>query len=101
MRAVPLVAGIRRDALEEREAPGDAVEDQRRAVAILYACGMDLDAQHEAEGVGDEVALAALDPLSRVVSDHFAGFRAGFHALAVDDRRGRALVAALQLRVRR
>jgi hypothetical protein len=27
---------------------------------------MHLDAQHEAEGVGDEVALAALDPLSGV-----------------------------------
>jgi hypothetical protein len=39
--------------------------------------------------------LAALDPLSGVVSDHFAGLSAGFHALAVDDRRGRALLAPL------
>ena len=95
--ARPLVAAVREEALEEREAPGDPVEDHRRAVAILHAGGMDLDAQHQAEGVGDQVPLAALDPLSGVVSDHFAGLRAGFHALAVDDRRGRALVATLQL----
>ena len=44
--ARPLVAGVREEALEEGEAPGDAVEDQRRAVAILHAGGMDLDAQH-------------------------------------------------------
>ena len=99
--ARPLVADVGEDAFEEREAQGDPVKDQRRAVAILHAGGMHLDAQHQAEGVGDQVALAALDPLSGVVSDHFAGLRAGFHALAVDDRRGRALVAALQLPVRR
>jgi hypothetical protein len=51
---------------------------QSRAVAILHAGGMDLDAQHQAEGVGDQVPLVVLDPLSRVVSDQFAGFRAGF-----------------------
>jgi hypothetical protein len=32
-----LVAGVREEALEERKAPGDAVEDQRRAVAVLDA----------------------------------------------------------------
>ena len=73
---------LREDALDEREAPGDPVEDQRRAVAILHAGRMDLDA-HQAEGVGDQVPLAALDPLARVVSDHFAGFRAGFHWLSM------------------
>ena len=99
--ARPLVTGVREDALEEREAPGDPVEDQRRAVAILHPGGVDLDAQHQAEGVGDQVPLAALDPLSRIVSDHFAGFRAGFHALAVDDRRRGALSRPSSSRVRR
>ena len=75
---------------------GDPVEDQRRAVAILHAGGVDLDAQHQAEGVGDQVPLAALDPLSGIVSDHFAGLCAGFHALAVDDRRSRALLTSFQ-----
>ena len=60
-RRAALGSRRREEALEEREAPGDAVEDQRRAVAILHAGGMDLDAQHQAERVGDEVALAALD----------------------------------------
>ena len=91
-----MIAGVREEALEEREAPGDAVEDQRRAVAILHAGGVDLDAQHETERVGDQMALAALDPLSGVVADHFARLRAGSDALAVDDGGGRALVAALQ-----
>ena len=63
--ARPLVTGVREDALEEREAPGDPVEDERGAVAILHPGGVDLDAQHQAEGVGDQVPLAALDPLSR------------------------------------
>ena len=49
----PLVTGVREDALEEREAPGDPVEDERGAVAILHPGGVDLDAQHQAEGVGD------------------------------------------------
>ena len=46
-----------------KEAPGDPVENQRRAVAILHAGGVDLDTQHQAEGVCDQVPLAALDPL--------------------------------------
>ena len=61
--AGPLVSGVGEDALEEREAPGDPIEDQRRAIAILDAGGVDLDTQHQAEGVGDEVPLAALNPL--------------------------------------
>ena len=100
-RRVAPGSGVREDALEEGEAPGDPVEDQRRAVAILHAGGMDLDAQHQAEGVGDQVPLAALDPLSRVVPDHFAGLRAGFHALAVDDRRGGLSSRPSSSRVRR
>jgi hypothetical protein len=92
-----LVAGIGEEALEEWEALGDAVENQRRAIAILHTGGVDLDAQHEAEHVGHEVAFATLDPLSGVETDHFAGFHTSPDALAVDDRRSRALFAPLQL----
>ena len=99
--ARPLVAGVGEDALDEGKAPGDAVEDQRRAVAILHAGGVGLDAQHQAEGVGEQVPLATLDPLSGVEADRVAGVSTGFHALAVDDRRGRALFATLEFRVRR
>src|SRR3954451_20506059 len=49
--AGPLVAAVREDAFEEREAPGDPIEDQGRAVAFLDAGGVHLDAQHQAEGV--------------------------------------------------
>ena len=68
-----LVAGGREDALEEREAASDLVQDQRCAVAILHAGGVDLDAQHQAEGVGDQMPLAALDPLSGVNIRPFRG----------------------------
>lgn len=92
-----LVAGVRKDALEERKAPGDALEDQRRPVAMLHAGGMELDAQHQAQRVGDQVAFAALDPLCDVEADHFAGLRSDLHALAVDDGGRRALIPALQI----
>ena len=91
------VASIREEALEEGKAPGNAVEDQRRAVAVLDAGGMDLDAQHEPERVGDEMTLAALDALSGIEADHFVRLGTGLDALAVDDHRRRALVATLQL----
>jgi hypothetical protein len=68
----------------------------RTSAAPSRSCTPDLNAQHETERVGDEVALAALDPLSGVVTHHLARLRAGSDALAVDDRGGRALVAALQ-----
>jgi hypothetical protein len=55
-----------------------------------------VDAQHQAERVGDEVALAALDPLTGVEAHFLARFRAGSDTLAIDDRGGRALVAAHQ-----
>lgn len=52
--------------LKERKAVGDTVGDERGAAAILHPGGMHLDAQHEAERVGDAVALAALDLLAGV-----------------------------------
>ena len=72
-----MIARILEEALDEWKAPGYAVEDQRRAIAILHAGGMHLDAQHQAEGVGDEVALLALDPLAGIEADVLARLRAG------------------------
>lgn len=67
--AQPLRAGAGEDVVEEWEALGHPVEDQRRAVAILQAGGMDLNAEHEAKRVGDELTLAALNPLSGDISN--------------------------------
>jgi hypothetical protein len=89
-------AGVREDAFVEQDAAGDPIEHQSRAVAILHTGVMNLDAQHQAERFGDEVTFAALDPLSGVEAAHITEVRIGFHALAVDDRRGRALRASLQ-----
>ena len=54
-----MVAGVGEEPLDEGEALGDPLEDQRRAVAILQTGGVDFDAQHQAEHVGDQMALAA------------------------------------------
>jgi hypothetical protein len=58
-----LVAAIREEPLDEGETPGDTVVDHPRPVAILHNRGMHLYAQHQAEDVGDEVALALRDRL--------------------------------------
>ena len=64
-----LVAGIGEDALDEGEAAARApIEDESRAVAILHIGRMDDDVQQEAERVDEDVPLAALDLLARVVA---------------------------------
>ena len=57
---------------------------------------MDDQSDHEAEGVGDDVALAAFHFLPRVKSADAAAFR-GLYALAVDDARRWAGFPALQI----
>ena len=62
-----LVAGIGEDALDEgEEAACTAIEDERRTVAILHLGRMDDDVQQEAEGIDEDVPLAARDLLARI-----------------------------------
>ena len=64
-----LVASIGEDARNEGEqATRTAVEDERRAVAVLHVGGVDDDVDQEAERVDENVALAARDLLARVVA---------------------------------
>ena len=44
---------------------------------------MDDDKQHQTKGVGDNMALATFDSLSRVIAGNSAAFR-GFDALAIN-----------------
>ena len=56
------------------EAPDDLAQHQRRSVAVLDGGGKDQGVDQIALGVSEDVALAALDLLARVIAARFAGF---------------------------
>ena len=85
---LPLVAAIGEDQAEPGEAPAQPAADQRQPIAILDVGGVDDDHQQQAQGVDQNVALAAVDLLAGVIASGPAGF-GGPHALAVDDASGR------------
>jgi len=65
----PLIVGIGEDALDEGEqAARTAIQDQAGAVAILDVGRVDNDIQQQAERVDEDVALAPLDLLARVIA---------------------------------
>jgi len=62
-----LIAGIGKDALDEREAAARApVENERGPIAVLNVGRMDDDIQQEAECIDEDVPLAARDLLPRI-----------------------------------
>lgn len=64
-----LISGIGEDAFDEGEqAARAAIEDQAGAIAILDVGRMDDDVQQEAERVDEDMPLAPLDLLARVVA---------------------------------
>ncbi len=63
-----LIAGVGEDLLDRREAAAGVAQQAAGAVAILYAGPVDDDVQQQAEGVDDDVPLAARDFLARVVT---------------------------------
>lgn len=66
--ARPLVAGIG-EQLDDRREPAFGVAQQTAdAIAILPVGAMDDDVQQQAEGVDDDVPLAAGDLLARVIA---------------------------------
>ena len=74
----------------------DRFEDLGRAVAVLDIGCVHDQADQQAECIGDDVTLAALDLLARVIAPNTTAFR-GFHALAVDHPGARAGLASFQL----
>src|SRR3546814_10592866 len=78
---------------QPREATDDLGQHQRRAIAILDIGSMDHGMDQIAIGVGQDVALASLDLLPRVIAARPAASR-GLHTLAVDrSGAGRSLAA--------
>jgi hypothetical protein len=61
-----LVSAIGVEALDEGKKPTGLAQQLAGAIAILDVAGMDHDAQQEAEGVDEDVALAARDLLARI-----------------------------------
>ena len=62
-----LIAGIGKDALDEREEATRAlVENELRAVAILHVSRVDNNGQQEAERIDEDVTLATRDLLARI-----------------------------------
>jgi len=62
-----LIAGIGKDALDEREEAARAlVENELRAVAILHVSRVDNNGQQEAERIDEDVTLATRDLLARI-----------------------------------
>ncbi len=63
-----LIAAIGIDAFDEGEAAAGFAQHGARSVAVLDVGGMNGDAQQEAERIDEDMALAALDLLARVVA---------------------------------
>ncbi len=62
-----LVGGIGEDALDEgKEAARASIEDERRAIAILHASGMDDNVHQKTERIDENMPLAARDLLARI-----------------------------------
>jgi len=74
----------------------DRFQDVRRSVTVLDVGGVNAGADDQTEGVGHDVALAALDLLVGVVAKDPSAL-SGLHALAVNDAGRRRRLAPRQL----
>ena len=77
------IGAVGEDMAQPREAVADRCQHIGSPVAVLDVGGMDDGGDQEALGVGEDMALPALDQLGGVEAARTAAFR-GFHRLAVD-----------------
>lgn len=77
------IAAIGEDMAQPREALDDLGQHQWRSVTVLDVGGVDYGMDEIAVGVGQDMALAALGLLARIITPRPAALR-GFDALAVD-----------------
>ena len=68
LHLLPLIAGVADDARDEREAPSGLAEQSLGAVAVLYAGGVDVNGQQQANCIRQNVALAAKHLLASVIA---------------------------------
>jgi hypothetical protein len=77
------IGAIGKDMAQPREALDDLGQHQRRAVAVLNVDSVDYAMDQIAIGVGQDVALAAVDLLACILAPRPGRFLA-FHALVAD-----------------
>lgn len=63
----PGIAAVRKDGLHERKTGAGSLQNALGVVAILNVGGVDLNREQAAVGVGQDVTLAPMDLLARVV----------------------------------
>src|SRR6266436_5831214 len=96
-RRLQLLAGvgaIGKNMAQPREEIADRRQQVGRAVSVLNVGGVHLRANQMTAGIGNDVALAPVDPLARVISPRTAAFR-GLDRLTVDHPCRRAGFAPL------
>lgn len=87
------IASVREHITQPREAADDFGKHQRRPITVLDVGCVDHGVDELTFGIGQNVALATLGFLTRVVATRAATFRR-YHALAVDHpSTGRCLTA--------
>lgn len=81
----PLIAALAADFLDEGKAVGEFVENKNCSVAIRNARRMEIHLETHAQLVEQNVALAALVLLARIITDITTGVRAELDRLIVND----------------
>ena len=76
----PGIAAIGKNTAQHGKPHGDGFQHIRRTVTVLDPGTVHHQSDRQARRVGDDMALATLDPLTRVIAGNPATFR-GFHAL--------------------
>ena len=95
---LPRVGAVGENMTQPRGRFAEQGEESRRAVAILDPGLVNHESEQQAIGIGDDMTLAPVDLLARVIATRTAAFR-GFHRLRVDHAgRGRGLAAGRQTR---
>jgi hypothetical protein len=94
------VGGVGPHPLEARQSRCGPSEQGPAAVAVLEAGAVNAGEEHEAGGVDEQVALAAVQPLGAVVAARRAAAPGRPNGLAVDHGPARVGVAALGLATR-
>ncbi len=90
----PGLAAIGKNRAQHGKPHGHGFQHIRRTVPVPEPGTVPHPSDQQAKRVGDDRALATLDPLAHVIAGNPAPFP-GFHALAVEDTGGRAGLATL------
>ena len=92
---LPCITTISKKVAQPRITKPDGLDEINGPVTILNGRTVNDDEQHAAKRVGDDMTLAALDFLTRIIATNPAAF-GGFDTLAVNHTGAWACLAALK-----